>query len=620
MEGWRHPYPEGSRLDAFRRHVNRVYRLRLQTYDDIHTWSVENLEQFSRATWDFCGIIYSVPPEKVANGLPNMWPRPEWFPGARLNYTENILAAGLANHPDQIALSALREAGTHCRHLTWSDLRHLVAHYASAMRAAGIQKSDRVAAILSNSIEAVGLLLAAGSIGAIFSSTAPDLGASGIVSRYEQIRPKILFVDSEVFYAGKHRVLHKKLATAITQLRQRVPELQKVVTVSGSNSFLKECRSGTTGTPKCICHSGGGALLQQKRELILSTDLNSDSTYYQYTTTGWMMWNFLVGSLSVGSRIVLYDGSPLHPSAAFQVKLLEEQKYVCPGLIPNYMTTEPLESLRYVISSGSPLSSEVAHWFRDSFPKRVGLFSGSGGTDLVAGIINGNPMVEIFDGELASSQLGMNVQVWNAHGCDIGMTGERGDLVITTPFFSMPVCFWGDKDNEKYRKAYFQKFPGVWCHGDFVLKNFVTKGYVILGRSDGVLNPGGIRFGTAEIYAVVDQIAQIEDCIAVGQRRPGENDEQVLLFLKTEAADFDGLQQKVKAAIREQVGPRQVPAYICQVRDIPYTLNGKKIEMVVKSIVCKGKLTNLDSVANPECLEEYAKFADLPLSSEAARL
>ncbi|KAH7232702.1 hypothetical protein B0J15DRAFT_572192 [Fusarium solani] len=625
---WRHPFPGATRLDAFRRYVNRAYRVSLQSYQDVHKWSVENLEDFAKAVWVFCGVVYSHPPDKVANGINNVWPRPEWFPGARINFAENIFAVGLNTHPDSVAVSACREAGTHWRHLTWRQLHSQVALYTAALRAAGVGRGDRVAGVLSNSVEAVVVLLASGAVGAIFSSMAPDMGAAGIVSRYAQIQPKIIFVDTEVLYAGKRRILHEKLTTALAHLRKRVPELGKVVVITGS--LLPDPGwSGTTGVPKCICHSGGGALLQQKKELILTNDMNSESTYYQYTTTGWMMWNYLIGSLSVGSRIVLYDGSPLYPNAAFQIHLLEEQGVTHWGTSPKLLNalkqsgfkrTEALQNLRLVVSSGSPLSAETSRWFRDTMPSYVGLFSGSGGTDLVGGILSGNFLSTIHDGELASPQLGMDVQVWDYQGCNVDEAGDKGDLVITTPFFSMPVCFWGDRDSEKYRKAYFDRFPGVWCHGDFVQRNPTTSGYAILGRSDGVLNPGGIRFGTAEIYAVVDHFSQVQDCIAVGQRRPGESDEQVLLFLKTSASDFNQVRGQIQEAIREQLSPRHVPAHILHVNDIPCTSNGKVIEMVVKAIVCKSRVANIDSVANPECLAEYRKFVDLPSSSGEAKL
>ncbi|KAM5358690.1 hypothetical protein ACJZ2D_015081 [Fusarium nematophilum] len=649
---WKHPHPRATRLDAFRRDINRTYKVDLKTYEQLHRWSVDNLEAFCKEIWVFCGMVSSVSPERVANDICTMWPRPEWFPGARLNYSENILSAGLMAHPDRIAISACREPGTHWRHLTWAQLRRQVALFASALHEAGVVAGDRIA------VEAVVLLLAAGSIGAIFSSTAPDMGAEGIVSRYSQIRPKMLFVDTEVLYAGRRRILRKKIVAAVTKLRERVPELAKVVVVTGAPWPDDSCislaqflrvriqllrftqlpfdhpiyilySSGTTGTPKCICHSGGGALLQQKKEFVLSSNMSADSVYYQYTTAGWMMWNYLIGSLSVGARIVLYDGSPLHPSPASQIRLLEEQGVTHWGTSPKLLAalkqsgwkrTTRLESLQVVISSGSSLSPELFRWFYNTFPSEVGLFSGSGGTDLVGGIISGNCLSPVYEGELSSPQLGMRVEVWDSSGQNVDSTGQEGDLVISTPFFSMPTSFYGDNSHEKYRKAYFNKFPGVWCHGDFVKRNPQTGGYVILGRSDGVLNPGGIRFGTAEIYGIVDQFSDVQDCIAVGQRRPDESDEQVLLFIKMKGINFNRTRENIRAAIMEQLSPRHVPAYILEVKDIPFTLNGKKMEMMVKNIVCKANIGNLSSVANPECLSEYEKFADLPLATSTPRL
>ncbi|KAH7147309.1 hypothetical protein DER46DRAFT_473628, partial [Fusarium sp. MPI-SDFR-AT-0072] len=383
---WKHLDPRATRLDAFRRRINRSYNLDIKTYAQLHEWSVEYLEAFCQEAWAFLGIVYSVPPEKVASSLENMWPRPEWFPGARMNFTENILAPGLTAHPDSVAVSACRESRK-WRHLTWVQLRDQVALYVSALEAAGVVAGDRIAAVLTNSIEAVVLLLATGAIGAIFSSTAPDMGAEGIISRYTQIRPKILFVETEVLYAGKRRTLGNNIATAVDKLRERVPELSKVVVVNGAPLHIDSLIDGLF--PPGICHSAGGALLQQKKELILSTNMSSDSVYYQYTTTGWMMWNLLVGSLSIGSRIVLYDGSPLYPSPAAQIGLLEEQEVTHWGISPKFLTAlkqsgwkgpSALESLQVVVSAGSFLSPELFRWFYDNFPPEIGLFSGSGGT------------------------------------------------------------------------------------------------------------------------------------------------------------------------------------------------------------------------------------------------
>ncbi|KAJ4152092.1 hypothetical protein NW765_017601 [Fusarium oxysporum] len=655
---WQYPLPEACRLEAFRRRINRLYSLDLRTYKQLHKWSVDAVEDFCKEIWIFCGIVYSVPPKKVAIGINAMWPRPQWFPGARINYTENLLSVGLATHPDSIAVSACGEGGVDWHHLTWVQLQRRVALYVSALRAVGVTSGDRVAAVLKNSVEAVVLLLATGAIGAIFSSTAPDMGTEGIVSRYSQVRPKLLFVDTVVFYAGKRRVMKNKIMAAATKLKQQVPELSKVIVVTGTPWAEDSCvslsqflqvpvqplrfvqlsfdhpiyilySSGTTGTPKCICHSAGGALLQQKKEFILSNNMSADSVYYQYTTTGWMMWNYLVGSLSVGARIVLYDGSPLYPSPAEQIRLLEEQGVTHWGTSPKLLAalkqsawnkSLSLDDLQIVVSSGSPLSPELFRWFYDNFPRRVGLFSGSGGTDLVGGILSGNFLSPLYEGELACAQLGMRVEVWDLEGKNIDYTGEAGELMISTPFFSMPTSFYGDHGETKYFEAYFEKFPGVWCHGDFVKMNPVTGGYIILGRSDGVLNPGGIRFGTSEVYNIVDKFADIEDCIAVGRRLPEDIDEQVFLFLKMKAPTFDKSKEDVRSAIRNGLSPRHVPAQIHEVKDIPYTLNGKKMETIVRDILCKSQIGNLGSVANPECLAEYGKFANLPSEITASRL
>ncbi|KAF4443579.1 acetoacetate- ligase [Fusarium acutatum] len=658
---WRHPHPELSRLDVFRRHVNRAYKLDLRTYAQLHKWSVDNVQDFCKEAWMFCGIIYSHPPERVANGIDVMWPRPEWFPGARMNYTENLLSVGLAQHPDAIAISACLEGGVKWRHLSWVQLRNRVAQYASALQALGVTTGDRVAAVLTNSLEAVVLLLAAGAIGAIFSSTAPDMGADGIINRYAQVRPKVLFVDTEVVYTGRRRVMKKKMMAAATRLKQEVPELSKVVVVSGPSwtdglcmrmeeflqvetqplrfkqlafdhpIYILYSHDGDTKVycPRVpqfsvkkhaltfgpgICHSAGGALLQQKKEFILSSNITSDSVFYQYTTTGWMMWNYLVGALSVGARIVLYDGSPLYPSPAHQIHLIENQGVTHWGTSPKLLTALkqsaykqvfPLDSLQIVVSAGAPLSPEIFRWFYDTFPNSVGLFSGSGGTDLVGSILAGTMLSAVYEGELAVPQLGMRVEIWNQDGESIETTGDAGELIISTPFFSMPTTFWGENGDSKYFKAYFDQFPGVWCHGDFVKKNPET---------------GGIRFGTSELYSVVDKFTDVEDCIAAGRRLPGEADEQVVMFLKMKAPTFKETVEKIRDTIRQDLSPRHVPALILEAQDIPYTLNGKKMETLVRDILCKRKVGNLGSVANPECLAEYERFANMPLEPTPSRL
>ncbi|KAH7002441.1 hypothetical protein EDB80DRAFT_720583 [Ilyonectria destructans] len=660
MSVWSHSSPHLTRLDAFRRHVNIKYDLALENYAQLHQWSVRSLELFYQELWLFCGLVTSQPPSQVAIGLEKMWPRPQWFPDARMNFTENLLSVGMSAHPDKIAVSACREAGTEWKHLTWRQLQHEVARYASALRHAGVKEGDRVAAVATNSLETLLILLAAGTVGAIFSSTSPDMGTKGIVERYTQVQPKILFVDSEVLYGGKTRDLREKMQASVGKLRKGVKQLANVVVINGPlwdddkllplDSFLRVptepleftqvgfdhpiyilYSSGTTGPPKCICHSGGGALLKHKIDLALGLDLGIDSTYYQYTTTGWMMWNLLVGALSVGSRIVLYDGNPMEPSPSFQLRLLEEQGVTHWGTSPKFLNAimhdlkgalPPLTSLQATLTSGSALSTETFEWFYNTFPKRVALQNGSGGTDMLGGIVGGNNLVPISGSELAVATLGMDVQIWDESGQNIDATGERGELVITTPFPSMPVTFWGDGGLEKYRKAYFDTFPGIWCHGDFMSQNPKTKGYLIHGRSDGVLNPGGVRFGSAEIYNVVEKFAELEDFVAVGQRRPIDKDEQVLLFVKmrNDAVLGAPLLSKIRDAIRTMLSPRHVPSHIFQVQNLPYTMNGKRIENAIKSVVCGETVKNTGSIINPECLKEYEQYAKLPACGLVAKL
>ncbi|CAH0027254.1 unnamed protein product [Clonostachys rhizophaga] len=735
---WTHPSPHLTRLDAFRRHINKQYNEHIRDYTSLHRWSVENLDLFYRELWNFSGLVTSKPPLAVANSLAAMWPRPQWFPGAEMNFTENVLATGLAAHPDMTAVSACREGGTEWRHLSWLQLRDQVALYASALQNAGVGKGDRVATVVTNSLEAILIALASGAIGAIFSSTSPDTGPKGIVERFAQIQPKILFVESQVLYASKRRNLRERLSAAVDELKTKVTGLDKIIVINdpawkksglrggllrnidltldasvesrlrGSSKRLLDLSSlskylliiqstsysrklpqfnylgieatpketnpadtvwltmnssGTTGTPKCICHSGGAVLLKNKLDLALGIDMGIDSTYYQYTTkndrkltlhtsdhqTGWMMWNMLIGALSLGSRIVLYDGSPLHPTPSFQLSLLESQGVTHWGTSPKFLAglrSDPessgiarrLESLQNVLVSGSPLSTSLAAWFyADNFQRHVGLHNASGGTDLVGGIVGGNSLSSVVGSEMAAATLGIKVEIWNGDGKNTVPSGEIGELVITKPFVSMPVKFWGDDaTGNRYFDTYFSLYPGVWSHGDLISRNVATGGYSIHGRSDGVLNPGGIdgcpilralpvvlvrvRFGTAELYDVVSRFPEIEDSVVVSQRvrrcqQNGESDiedERVVMFIKMKSpgdALDDSLRSRIAEEIRRTLSARHVPEEMWQVKDIPCTMNGKKIEKVVKALVAGEKVTMRGSIANPECLEEYVKFS-----------
>ncbi|KAF1813353.1 acetoacetyl-CoA synthetase-like protein [Eremomyces bilateralis CBS 781.70] len=637
-------------IHTFRLYVNRTYSLNLQTYDDLHKWSVMNIPDFAEALFVFAGIHASTPYLRPADGVDTMYPPPRWFPGARLNYTENILKPGLGLRPNGIAVTVCDEDPSTSVDITFLELERQTALWATALRNMGVGVGDRVATVLPNKLDCLLVLLAAGSIGAIFSSTSPDMGATGIIERYKQVRPKVLVCDTVVTYAGKKIDLRKRLFEANKKLSELVPELQHTLVANGpifegqnvksANSVLAATRatspryeqlpfdhpiyilytSGTTGTPKCITHAAGRALLQQKKELILTGDVKPNSTYYQYTTTGWMMWNWVVAVLSVGGRIILYDGSPLHPTPSAQIELIKKQDVTHWGTSPKFLAAlrrsglpkdMDLPSLCHVGSAGSPLSAELHRWFADTFPAGVGLTSGSGGTDLVGGIVSGSPITNIYPGEISVPNLGMKVEIWDSSGRNIEDSGEKGDLVITKPFFSMPIGFWGENGKAKYRAAYFEQYPGVWYHGDFIRKIPGTNGYEILGRSDGVLNPGGVRFGSAEIYGILDKFEELQDFLCVAQKLPPTfQDEQVLLFIMMAAGKRldDSLLSRIKQEISRSLSLRHVPGGIHEVHGIPYTVNGKRIENLVRDIVAGKSVGEARTAINPECLKEYENF------------
>ncbi|OSX66017.1 hypothetical protein POSPLADRAFT_1043540 [Postia placenta MAD-698-R-SB12] len=593
---WRPANPARTSLDAFRRMVNRKHGLNLRDYHDLHRYSVEDYE-FWLDVWEFVGILHSVPPTKILEDG-RMKELPTWFPGARLNYAENLLY----RNDDGIACTAARETGA-ISHYTFRQLRELVRITVAALRMNGVGKGDRVAAIVTNHIDAVVLALASASIGAIFSSTATDMGTQGILDRYQQIQPKIVFSETEVTWLGKTIDLIPKVAEVANGLAsyglQRVVLLPSAKTgtelspstaagvpksislsaflSSGDNRELQFEQlpfnhplyilysSGTTGPPKCIIHTAGGVLLQAKKDMRLSMSMSSDDTYFQYTTTGWMMWPYMLQGLACGARIIAYDGSPFYPNVHHFLKFLSAEGVTIFGTSARFL-------------------SEV---------------QGQGV----------EPCIQI-QGKL----LGMKVEIFDPDGKNVEDTGMPGELVCTRPHPSLPLGFWGDDSGEKVRKAYFDRYPGVWHHADFIVKNPETQGLMILGRSDGVLNPSGVRFGSAEIYSVLEGFSDaIDDSLCIGQRRPQDRDERVLLFLKMRPghAFTNDLTDQIRSSIRKALSPRHVPAYIFSVEDIPYTVNGKKIEIAVKQIVSGSNLKPSGTVANPESLTHYYKFREL---------
>lgn len=576
---------------------------------------------------------------------------PEWFIGARLNYAENIFSKYC---DDKLAIIATGEFNQEYE-LTYKQLAEKVRLCAGAMKKMGVQKSDRVATYIPNCIEAVIVFLAATSLGAIYSSTSPDFGTTGVLDRFTQIRPKLLFSVNAVVYNGK-TYDHLSKLKAVTD---KLDMVEKVVVIPfveqhsmefdenwlNFNDFMQLdmayelCfervpfnhplyilfSSGTTGKPKCITHCVGGALIQHLKEHKLHGDMKREDVFFQYTTTGWMMWNWLVSGLTVGCTIFLYDGSPFKPNPEILWELAERFKFTRFGTSAKYLQSMEqmsiipagkynLDNLKDIYSTGSPLKPESFDFVYNHIKKDVCLGSITGGTDIVSLFAGHNRNLPVYRGEIQCVCLGMAVECW----VDGKKTeSSSGDLVCTRPFPCMPVYFWGDEKNEKYRDAYFSTYPGVWYHGDYVYINPKTGGVIMLGRSDGTLKPAGVRFGSAELYNVLDTFKDniIEDSLAVGQKRPQDDDERVILFIKmVPGKQFDEeLVKKLKVHIRKELSPRHVPAFIIPIDDIPYTINGKKVEVAVKKIVSGIKLTSSSSstLANPESLKLYENITEI---------
>ncbi|KAJ7141328.1 acetoacetate-CoA ligase [Mycena epipterygia] len=647
---WKPLQPLFTAPERLRQLINRKHGLDLQDYHDLHKYSVETYT-FWLDLWEFLGIISSVPPKTimVKGAIPEV---PVWFPEVRMNYAENLLH----RRDDAIAVTAGGENGV-VRHYTFRQVRELVRQMACAMRHYGLKPGDRVAGVVNNTITAVVIGIATTSIGAIYSSTATDMGTHGILDRYLQITPKFVFAETEVVYAGKVIDLVPKMSEVFKTLQQHglqhaiaLPSLVtgKEIAIPGS-SFLSKFlakdngedlifeqfsfshplfilySSGTSGPPKCMVHSAGGVLLQTKKEMHIQFDVGPRDTFFQYTTTGWMMWNVILTNLAVGSRLILYDGSPFYPDMRTLLKFVNDQGVSVFGTSPRFLAEiqgqgiKPLElarfeALRLLSSTGAVLTAPMFVWTQKAFGETIQLTSGCGGTDICATFLSGNPALPVYAGETQSKSLGMDIQVFDPMGNNIEHTGVAGEMVVARPHPSLPLYFWGDEGGKKYHKAYYDTYPGIWRQGDFIVINPVTKGIKILGRSDGVLNPSGVRFGAAEVYSVLEEFSpELNDYLCVGQRRPQDVDERVLLFVKMrEGYKFDdALIARIKTAIRTGLSPRHVPAYVFAVDDIPYTVNGKRIEIAVKEIVSGSDMKPSGTVANPESLKLYYKYRDL---------
>lgn len=634
-----------SRMDAFRRFVNERHGLQLADYPALHAWSVGQREAFWQAIVDFFEIRFSTPAECPLREGPAM-PDAQWFPGASLNFAEHLLRRR-DGHP---ALVAIGEDGSR-EQLSYAQLAAHVAGLQRALRDAGVGIGDRVAACMPNTWQTVVGMLATTSLGATWSSCSPDFGTQGVIDRFGQIEPKVLIAAAGYRYAGKNLDLTAKFNEILEQL----PTLQQLILVPYANVDVRatDCKSaasitlwqdfyqpggapqftpvafdqplyilyssGTTGVPKCIIHGVGGTLLQHVKELGLHSDLGADDTLFYYTTCGWMMWNWQVAGLALGATLVLYDGSPFHPEPTRLIDLIDAEDISIFGTSAKFIAAlekagvKPREShklsrLKTILSTGSPLAHESFDYVYREMKRDLCLSSISGGTDIVSCFALGNPTLPVWRGELQCKGLGMHVQVWDDTGQAV--IGDKGELVCAKHFPSMPVGFWNDADGEKFRTAYFDTFPGVWAHGDYA-EETTHGGLVIHGRSDAVLNPGGVRIGTAEIYRQVEKVPQVLESIAIGQDWQG--DVRVVLFvrLRDSVTLDDALRDEICRVIRANTTPRHVPARIVQVADIPRTISGKIVELAVRNVVHGRPVKNTDALANPQALELYRDLAEL---------
>lgn len=631
-----------AQITHFRELINRKYGLQLDGYEALYQWSLSNGADFWDEMWRFGKIISHQNFSSVVDDLTKM-PGAKWFDGSLLNYAENLLRY----RDERIAIHFRGEDQVE-RSLSYSELYTEVAHAAYALKAAGVKRGDRVAGFIPNLPETIIAMLATASLGAIWSSSSPDFGIKGVLDRFSQIEPKIIFAADGYFYGGKRFDTLEKLGSILSEL----PTVEQVVIVGytgkpdltklpGSlhwDDFLDNpaseidfeplpfdqplyimYSSGTTGLPKSIVHSAGGTLIQHLKEHLLHCDLKREDTIFYFTTCGWMMWNWLVSGLASGATLVLYDGNPFYPSPTALWTMAENLNISIFGTSAKYLDalesagskpgeTCKLEALRAILSTGSPLSDASFDYVYRDIKADLLLASISGGTDIVSCFALGNAVLPVFRGELQCRGLGMKVEALN----DLGQAvlNESGELVCSQAFPSMPIYFWNDPDGQKYHTAYFAEYPGLWRHGDYIEIN-EHGGVRIFGRSDATLNPGGVRIGTAEIYTVVENLPQVNDSLVVGQ--PWDDDERIVLFVKLNTG-FElnaALEMILRTAIRVNCSPRHVPAIILEIADIPYTINGKKVEIAVKKIIQGKEVQNRSALANPESLDLFKDIAVL---------
>jgi len=639
---------ERSHLKRFMREVERRWGVHCRDHASLYRWSVEQPEQFWLSVWDFCDVVAQTRGDVVLEDGDRM-PGARWFPGARLNYAENLL-----RRSDDAVAIVFRGEGKVRSSVTYAELHHEVSRLQQALREEGVGVGDRVAGYVPNVPGAIIAMLATASLGATWSSCSPDFGPQGVLDRFGQIEPKVLIAADGYFYGGKTIDVMPRVAEVVS----RLPSVRRTVIIPytrrdldlagipgavdvhdfmapfqpGKLSFEQlpfdhplfiMFSSGTTGVPKCIVHGAGGTLLQHLKEHQLHVDVHPTDRLFYFTTCGWMMWNWLATGLASGATLMLFDGSPFYPKGNVLFDFAQDEGMTIFGTSAKYIDslrkldlkpkdTHDLSRLRTMLSTGSPLVAESFEYVYSNIKADLCLSSISGGTDIVSCFVLGSPMLPVWRGEIQCRGLGLAVDVWNDEGRPV--RGERGELVCTKPFPCMPVGFWNDPDGSRYRAAYFERFPNVWCHGDFC-ELTDHDGMVIHGRSDAVLNPGGVRIGTAEIYRQVEQLDEVVESLVIGQDWPPARptDVRVVLFVRLRDGLMldDALVSRIKVRIRDNTTPRHVPAKVLQVADIPRTKSGKIVELAVRNVVHGLPVKNREALANPEALELFADRPEL---------
>ncbi|EMS84028.1 acetoacetate--CoA ligase [Leptospira noguchii] len=644
---------ESSNLVRYFKFLKEKKNLSLSMFEDLRVWSVNEIGLFWESIWEFSEVVFSQKYDLVYRNGSNFTDS-KFFPGAKLNFAENLL-----RRTDSFPALVYRGEDGSRREVSYAELRSYVGAVAKDLKKRGVVPGDRVVGLMPNVPEAVISMLAATSIGAIWSSCSPDFGVKGVLDRFGQIEPKILFTTDLYSFKGKDL----SLAENLNQILESIPSIEAVIVSDYKNGILHfknrtetvlpkdypqknihffetilienegtplefyqtsfdhpvyiMYSSGTTGLPKCMVQ-GVGVFINHWKELALHCDLKPGERIFYYTTCGWMMWNWLVSSLSIGATLVLFDGNPFFPTQEILFQIVSEEKINVFGVGAKYILTlekskfQPkdldLSSIRTVLSTGSPLTTSGFRYVYQNWKKDLQLSSISGGTDLNGCFALGNPILPVYEGEIQCRGLGMDVEIWNESAKSV--IEQKGELVCKQPFPSMPLYFWKDPEGKKYKSAYFESYPSVWCHGDFAeLKK--NGGLVVYGRSDATLNPGGVRIGTSDIYGLIETFSEIADSVIIGQ--DWKEDVRIVLFLKMIPGKKleDSLVQTLKREIKEKISPRHVPSKILEVADIPYTINMKKVEIAVKKTVQGEPVTNKEALSNPDSLEYYKNILEL---------